>query len=105
MNSTYHKIYSNAQERKLLKIKVDQAITDKDEKDRVFKKNFAAMEKENIDFIRNEVSTLAKMLQIQNVDKIHEKTGSPLKTFKILLSLYRRVRNLAKMEKDGKTKL
>ncbi len=105
INSTYHRIYSDAKDRKLLRIKADQAVRNEDEKKKYFNQAFSEIENKNIDFIRKEVAVLASILKINDVESLHKKTGSPLRTLKILLSLYRRIRKLAEMEKDGKTRL
>ena len=104
INSTYNEIYRGAKERKLLKIQVGIASDDYERK-KQFKENFKKEEEKNLHFIEFENKRLAKILHIENLSKIHEKTGSPLKTLKILMSLYRRVRNLSELEREGKLKL
>lgn len=48
---------------------------------------------------------MAKMIGLSDIEQMNRKTGSPLKTLKILLSLYRRIRTLAEYQNKGKTKL
>lgn len=104
VNSTYNEIYRGAKERELLKIKVEQTKNDHERK-LLFTANFKKAEKTHLEFIEKENRRLAQILKIKDLNKIHEKTGSPLKTFKILLSLYRRVRSLSELEVQGKLKL
>jgi hypothetical protein len=47
---------------------------------------------------------MTRLLCLSEVGQMHEKTGSPLKTLKILLSLYRRIRTLVGYEMNGKAK-
>lgn len=104
MNSTYNEIYRGAKERKLLKIQVEQTENEHQKK-MAFEANFKKAEGENLKFIEEQNEKLARILKIEDVKKIHEKTGSPLKTLKILMSLYRRVRKLSELGAEGKLKL
>ena len=90
-NSVYHEIYEGTQKRKLLRIKV--------------KSKELELEKAHADYIMQSVGKMADLLNMTEVDQITAKTGSPLKSLKILLSLYRRVRTLAEYQKSGKMKL
>lgn len=90
-NCTYQQIYRAMQDRKLLQIEV--------------KKKELELEKAHQKFIESSTHTMVTLLGLSSVDQINQKTGSPLKTLKILLSLYRRIRTLAEYQNKGKTKL
>jgi hypothetical protein len=90
-NSLYNEIYEGTQKRKLLRIEV--------------KSKELELEKTHADFIMHSVGNMANLLNLQEVDQMTTKTGSPLKTLKILLSLYRRVRTLAEYKRSGKLRL
>jgi len=61
------------------------------------------LEKLHAEYIYSSLARMAKMLGLENLEQMNEKTGSPLKTIKILLSLFRRVKKLAEYEGRGKT--
>lgn len=90
-NSTYQEIHRGMQERKLHRIEVA--------------KNELELEQQYQEFIENSVDRMVRLLGLSGIEKINQKTGSPLKTLKILLSLYRRIRTLAEYQNKGKTKL
>lgn len=90
-NSTYQEIHRGMQERKLLRIKVA--------------KKELELEQEHQKFIENSADRMVKLLGLSSIEQMNQKTGSPLKTLKILLSLYRRIRTLAEYQNTGKTKL
>lgn len=91
MNSIYNEIYKGMSERKLLSITTKQAELE--------------LEQANMEYIQKSTDTMVKLLRLEDIEQIHKKSGSPLKTLKILLSLYRRVRILAEFQRSGKTKL
>jgi hypothetical protein len=88
-NRAYHEVYTGMQKRKLLRIEI--------------KSKEIELEQKHAEFIELQVKTMANILRLEDVDNIHEKSGSQLKSLKILLSLYRRVRTLAKFQINGKT--
>jgi hypothetical protein len=90
-NSVYSEIHKGMSERKLLRIKIE--------------KEELALEEQNAEYIQKTVERMVKLLGLKDIEQMHKKSGSPLKTLKILLSLYRRVRTLAEFQKNGKTKL
>lgn len=90
-NRVYSEIYRGIQERKLLRFKV------KDEELR--------LEELHGQYIENSVERMTRLIGLDNVEKIHAKTGSKLRTLKILLSLYRRIRTLAEFENQKKINL
>lgn len=79
------------QERKLLRIEVE--------------KKELELEEKHQQFIESSAERMVKLLGLSDVEQMNQKTGSPLKTLKILLSLYRRIRTLAEYQNEGKTKL
>ena len=90
-NSTYQEIHRGMQERKLLRIEVE--------------KKELELEQKHQQFIESRAERMVKLLGLSGVEQMNQKTGSPLKTLKILLSLYRRIRTLAEYQNKGKTKL
>jgi len=90
-NSVYSEICKGIQERKLFRIEVE--------------KNQIELEERNQQFIESSANRMIKLLGLSNIDQMHQKTGSQLKTLKILLSFYRRVKTLAEYQIKGKTKL
>ena len=90
-NRVYNEIHKGLSERKLLRIDV--------------KKKELELEMMHADYIEKSANTMARLVGLRDVSQMHEKTGSPLKTLKILLSLYRRIRTLAEYQNKGKTKL
>ena len=90
-NASYNEVYKGLQERKLLRIEVE--------------KNELELEMRHADYIEHSAQKMASMLQLNELDQMHSKTGSSLKTLKILLSLYRRVRTLVDYKKSGKIEL
>ena len=90
INSTYNEIYRDLQERKLLKIKTEAEIRQ--------------LKKSELRVIDSHAIELGEALDV-DVDALNQKTGSPFKSLKIILSLYRRLRKLAEFQKRGKTRL
>ncbi len=89
-NDTYNKVYKDLQGRKLLKVKTEHEIR--------------GLNKEDQSICESHVREIGKILGI-DADEIIKHTDSPLKALKILLSLYRRVRILAKFQKQEKITL
>jgi hypothetical protein len=89
-NETYNNIHKGLSERKLLRIQVERAELE--------------LAAEHIKFIRHSNKELARIFEISGVEQINEKTGSELKTLKILLSMYRRFRVLCDFHLKGKAK-
>ncbi len=90
-NRVYSEVYKGMQERKLLRLKV------KDEELR--------LEELHGQYIENSIERMIRLIGLDDVEQIHEKTGSKLRTLKILLSLYRRIRTLAEFENQKKINL
>lgn len=88
ISTTYTQIYRELQERKLLRIKTESARR--------------SLEKENIEFINWATKEMARFMGIRSLNELNRLTGSPLVSLKILLSFYRRVRDLGRFsERKG----
>ncbi|MGC2775391.1 MAG: hypothetical protein WA418_07090 [Bradyrhizobium sp.] len=90
-NTLYNKIMNDLQHRKLLRIKVERETI--------------ALGREELDLIREYNQEMAAILQIGTPDALDARTGRPLVSLKILLSVYRRVRTLAEYKNKGKALL
>lgn len=80
-NRTYNAIYRDLQNRKLLKMEVESRKI--------------ALSREQIAFVKESTNELASILRIKSVNALEERTHDPLKSLKILMSVYRRIRILA----------
>jgi hypothetical protein len=90
-NALYNKIMNDLQRRKLLRIKVERENV--------------ALERDELALISEYNREMATMLQIGTPDALDARTGRPLVSLKILLSVYRRVRTLADYRNKGKAML
>jgi hypothetical protein len=90
-NTLYNKIMNDLQHRKLLRIKVERENI--------------ALRREELDLIREYNREMAAILQIGTPDALDARTGRPLVSLKILLSVFRRVRTLADYKNKGKALL
>jgi hypothetical protein len=90
ISGTYTAVYRDMQKRKLLRIKTE--------------KEMRKLSPEEIRVIEAHSEDIADILDV-NLGVLNERTGSPYKSLKILLSLFRRVRSLARFQKDGKLRL
>jgi hypothetical protein len=90
ISGTYTAVYRDMQKRKLLRIKTEKEIR---------KLSLA-----EIGVIEAHAEDIADILDV-NLDVLNERTGSPYKSLKILLSLFRRVRSLAAFQREGKLRL
>jgi hypothetical protein len=90
-NALYNKIMNDLQRRKLLRIKVERENV--------------ALGRDELALISEYNREMATMLQIGTPDALDERTGRPLVSLKILLSVYRRVRTLADYRNKGKALL
>lgn len=95
MNIVYNDIQSGLSKRKLLRIDVRSKQIDLEKK-----------ELEHESYIENSLIRMSDLLDLdmKDIDQLNERTGSPLKTLKILLSLYRRLRKLASFQNSNKIK-
>ncbi len=87
-NFAYNQIIKGMQSRELMRIKSE--------------KEMLGLEGEKLKFIERSASSMARLINSPDVKRIHAQTGSPYKSLKILLSLYRRLRTLAELETRGK---
>ncbi|MGY4427551.1 hypothetical protein ACVWWO_000028 [Bradyrhizobium sp. F1.13.1] len=90
-NALYNKIMTDLQRRKLLRIEVERKQV--------------ALTREELDVIREYNEELAYILKIGIPDALNERTGRPLVSLKILLSVYRRIRTLAEYRNKDKALL
>lgn len=90
-NSTYHRVMTDLQERKLLRLKVRETELQ--------------LSKVEAKVIEEHAETMARLLGFDSHRQLTERTGNPFFTLKILLSYYRRLRTLAKFEVSGKARL
>ncbi len=91
ISRTYTYIHKGLAERKLLRINTEDAELN--------------LAKKHMKFIKESNKEMARILQIEDIDQINAKTGSELKTLKILLSFYRRLRTLSEYQIAGKAKI
>ncbi|WP_156927675.1 hypothetical protein [Bradyrhizobium sp. Tv2a-2] len=90
-NALYNQIMNDLQRRKLLRIEVEKArIT---------------LSREELNLIREYNKEMAEILKIGTPDVLDERTGKPLVSLKILLSVYRRIRTLAEYHNRHKAVL
>jgi len=89
-NDTYGSVVRGLHERKLLRLEVRR-------KELQFKQ-------EEFEFIEHAARTMGRLLGFSSLREIHQRTGHPYITLKILLSLYRRVRTIAQYLDTGKAK-
>jgi hypothetical protein len=87
----YHKIVTDLTKRKLLRIEV--------EREKI------ALTRAELELIADYSSEMAEILQLGSADVIHTRTGRPLVSLKILMSVYRRVKKLADYQLNGKATL
>ena len=87
-NDVYHRIWTDLEKRKLLRLKTRRAEL--------------ALTRDEEKFINQSLKEMAAILQTPYVRKLNELTGDPYISLKILLSLYRRVRTLANYQNQRK---
>jgi hypothetical protein len=87
-NRVYNAIYTDLQNRKLLRM-------ERERKER-------ELSLHEIRFLRESFDEMAGLMGLPNADEIHKRTNNPLVSMKILLSMYRRFRELAEFQNRGK---
>jgi hypothetical protein len=87
---TYSAIYRDMQRRRLLRIKTEGEM-----------RNLTSEEQRAID---RHAEEMAGILEV-DIGLLNERTGSPYRSLKILLSLFRRLRSIAQFQKNGKVRL
>jgi hypothetical protein len=90
-NKTYNAIYNDLQNRKLLRMER--------------KRREMEFEIEEIRFLRARFDEFAGLIGLPNAEEIHKRTRDPLISLKILLSVYRRLRELARYQTEAKADL
>ena len=69
------------------------------------KRQEIALKRDQLRFVEESAKSLSRSLGFKNLDQLNMLTQNPLGTLKILLSLYRRLRTLARYESKGKADL
>ena len=85
-NATYSSLYKGAMKRKLLKVDARRAQV--------------RLERDELEFAEDATRRLAATMGLDLMDELERLTENPVVRMKILLSLYRRVRDLARMRKS-----
>jgi hypothetical protein len=88
LNDLYQHIYKGFHERKLMQIDL--------------KRKEMELSKEQVDFALDMSKKLSESLGFEHLEELHERTGHPLATLKMLLSYFRRIRSLAEYTVAGK---
>ena len=88
INSTYHEIYKGMQDRKL---------TDLD-----IKRKEIELSRDQRQFARESAEELAQQMHFGGMEQLAELTDNEVVALKILLSIYRRSRDLSKIEEQGR---
>ena len=87
-NATYSRLYKAAMDRKLLKIDVRRAQWE--------------LTRDQLEFAEGAARRLRSEMGLDKADELGRLTENPLARLKILFSLYRRVRDLSKLQKSGR---
>ena len=90
VSGLYHRIYKQAQERKLLRVKVESQHLELAHRHRAF--------------LVDSCKQLSEAMQFPQVAVLNQLAKDRLYSLKILMSLYRRVRDLGKYQNDGRIK-
>lgn len=92
-NDTYTSIHKGLADRKMLRIEVER-------------KELELLE-QHLNFVKKANQDMAQILQLppSQIEVINAKTGSALKTLKIFLSIFRRIKILAEYQNKGKADL
>jgi hypothetical protein len=91
LHTLYNDIYKGMHDRKLMQVDVRQRIIE--------------LEQQELEWVETSANRMAKLMGFEDVATLNKVTRNPLATLKVLLSLYRKVRTLAKFEESGKAKL
>lgn len=87
-NAVYDQVVKGMQERKILRLEA--------------KRKKLEFDKQELEYIEYAAGRMANLLGASNLEEIHQRTGHPYLSLKILMSLYRRVRTLADYQNKGK---
>jgi hypothetical protein len=91
INGTYNRIYKGLRERELNEISVEKARLD--------------LVQEHRDFLRHSIDDMGQHLGLDDQERLIEASGNEFRALKILLSMYRRIRILARFQDDRKVLL
>ncbi|MBZ9862170.1 hypothetical protein [Mesorhizobium sp. CA12] len=87
-NSVYHRIYTDMQNRQLLRMEVELKRV--------------SVTAEELKIVAESADEMARLVGLPSADALHARTGDPLISLKILFSIFRRVRLLAEYKDNGK---
>jgi hypothetical protein len=90
VNGAYNEIYKGIQDRKLMRINV--------------RREELALSREQEDFAEESLTRFSSELKFEHVPELRQLAGSNVAALKILLSVYRRARELAKLQMQNKMK-
>ena len=85
-NTTYNNLYKAAMERKLLKVDARRAQLE--------------LKRDELEFAEEAARRLAATMGLDLADELQSRTENPVVKMKVLFSLYRRVRDLSKLQKS-----
>lgn len=88
IDKAYSEIIKNLMDRKLLRLKTESEEL--------------RLERDQLAYITECAARIAEILGIRDISALHRVTGSPYKSLKMLLALYRRVRQLVRFDEKGK---
>lgn len=91
LNHLYTSIQRGIHDRKLARVDI--------------KRKELELDRDQRQFARESGQELAVVMQFPHLEALRELTGDDLRTLKILLAHYRRVRSLARFQKNGQAKL
>jgi len=90
-NKTYSQIQNGIQERRLNEIKLQRRKL--------------ILDRERLQFVTESCEKLAQLMGFKHLKEMHKRTGNALVSLKMLLAMYRRLRELSEFEVGGKTKM
>ena len=90
MSETYKQIHADAQERRLLRMSVRRAELE--------------LTREELQFAEDAAERLGTAMGFKGMDVLRRLTDNPVVRMKILMSLFRRVRDLAKLQDSDQIK-
>lgn len=91
INATYNRIYKGLRERELNEISVERSRLD--------------LVKEHHDFLRKSIDDMGRQLGLDDQEMLIEVAENEFRALKILLSMYRRIRIVARFQDDRKVLL
>ncbi len=91
INATYNRIYKGLRERQLNEISVEKARLN--------------LVQEHRDFLHQSIDDMGQHLGLDDQERLIQASGNELRALKILLSMYRRIRIVARFQDDKKVRL